>query len=76
MYGEDATVKHAIRSCDQVKRNRTRVIRNLPIGECVLDVVTCSVDEHTVLIPGSTLYTHILMYCAQTLQLPRANSNC
>jgi len=57
------------------EKRQTDVIRNRPINECVLDVITGCVDEYTVLIPGTALHSHVLMYRAQTVQLPRANSD-
>jgi len=55
--------------------NRQLYTRDWPIDESVLNVVARRIDEDTVLIPGSTLYSDILMYCAQAVQLPCANCN-
>ena len=39
----------------------------LPISESIFDVVAGSVDKYPALIPGSTLYTDILVYITQVL---------
>ena len=44
----------------------------LPIGESVFDVVAGGVDEHSAILPASTLQTHVLIDSAQALQLPVA----
>ena len=39
----------------------------------VFDMVTSGVQEDPRVIPTSTLHTHILMYCTQTMQLAVAD---
>ena len=41
----------------------------LPIVQGIFDVVAGGVDEHSRVIPAGTLHTHVLMHCAQALQL-------
>ena len=41
----------------------------LPIVQGIFDVVAGGIDEHSRVIPASTLHTHVLMHCAQALQL-------
>jgi len=50
--------------------------RFLPIGESIFDVVACGINEHSAILPASTLQTHVLIDRAQALQLPVANGQC
>lgn len=39
-------------------------------------MVACGIDEHSSILPASTLQTHVLIDRAQALQLPVANGQC
>lgn len=43
--------------------NFTNIIRNtyLPIGDSIFDVIACSVNKHSTIIPSSRLHACILM---------------
>jgi len=47
----------------------------LPIGDGILDVVACSVNEHSTIIPSSRLHTCILMNWAEWLKTTVADVN-